>query len=447
MLGMQACHITPLTDPKVAGICLFVSSVSIFVSSYLSMYLSTATEAKKLKATEAKKPKKPRSQKPQKPPKPPKSRSHRSQEATSSRSHGKKQGQKKYPSQTHLSAAKKRNKINKCRSPWPCKLKKCADCSSMVRPIVSAMRHGIPRSQQLQGGCCILKMLRIFCACYRQTCVEQPDPRATFLGPPKCHVEGKPVERSCISFAPVFELCRQYVWMKTALCHEGPMWKATVLSPSRSFFNILSCHGFAGNLACNPSMMLLPCGSNIESKGKQICISDFTWLFSVSPRFCHVDQTSKVKESIYASQILQGFSLFRHAFVRVTCGRKVTQLMQQKLTWLTWAGNCLDLPPAIKGNDSGALRSCTLCRLCCSPFAVAEVRPGITTSFPSKRAGWMVPPSKPPEVSPALSLITWATMKQFAISTRKLLQTLFRWKITSLEKMGLSFRKSLVGGW
>ena len=36
---MQACHITPLTDPKVAGICLFVSSVSIFVSSYLSMYL------------------------------------------------------------------------------------------------------------------------------------------------------------------------------------------------------------------------------------------------------------------------------------------------------------------------------------------------------------------------------------------------------------------------
>ena len=29
----------------------------------------------------------------------------------------------------------------------------------------------------------------------------------------------------------------------------------------------------------------LPCGSNIESKGKHICISDFTRLFSVSPRF------------------------------------------------------------------------------------------------------------------------------------------------------------------
>ena len=59
---MQACHITPLTDPKVAGICLFVSSVSIFVSSYLSMYLST--EAKSHRSQEATEAKKPRSQKP-----------------------------------------------------------------------------------------------------------------------------------------------------------------------------------------------------------------------------------------------------------------------------------------------------------------------------------------------------------------------------------------------
>lgn len=57
--------------------------------------------------------------------------------------------------QTHLSAARKKNKINKCRSPWPHSLKKCTDCSSMARPILSAMRHRIPQDTMVSAtpGC------------------------------------------------------------------------------------------------------------------------------------------------------------------------------------------------------------------------------------------------------------------------------------------------------
>ena len=209
----------------------------------------------------------------------------------------------------------------------------------------------------------------------------------TVLGPPKCHVEGKNRKITHLSFAPVFELRRKYVWILKALCHEGPkITGRSDVKPLGSSFNYLGCHSFVGNLARYTSMML--------------------W---------HVDRTSK-----YASQILHGSSLLRHAFIRVTCGRKLKRLMQEKLMWLPSAGE----PFGSATHSTHSQRQWLWCPLFlhAGQALLFSIRPGWSSTWHNnhrvfsvrfatefsrlgpKRAGWMPPPSKPPKVSPALSM-------------------------------------------